>query len=128
MKRDLKKALDIVERQAKAQDLSMADIKDRVLWYYGRIINEARDQPIPHHKPPVDPQKSIQQNLVICLECGKSFQIITPQHMAKHGLTHQEYKEKWGIDVNKPLLSRRLSKRRGMKAKSRNRFRRQKRT
>jgi hypothetical protein len=43
MKHTVKKALEVVERQAKVQDLSMEDIKDRVLWYYDRI-NEARDK------------------------------------------------------------------------------------
>ena len=126
MLQDLKKALEIVERQAKVQNLTMQDIKERVLWYYDRETNKnaSKDKPIyPTHKPAVDPQKSIKQNKVVCLECGKFYKILTPQHMAKHGLTHQEYKKKWGIDQNKPLISKQLSKRRSMRSRSRNKTR-----
>src|SRR5687768_7570672 len=50
-----------------------------------------------------DPQTSIQRHQVICLECGKSFKLLSNRHLALHGLTPREYKQKHGIRMTQAL-------------------------
>ena len=64
-----------------------------------------------------DPQASIQRNQVICLECGKSFKLLSNRHLALHGLTPREYKQKHGIRMTHALSARTLSARRRKLAK-----------
>jgi predicted transcriptional regulator len=64
-----------------------------------------------------DPQSSIQRNQVICLECGKSFKLLSNRHLALHGLTPREYKQKHGIRMTQALSARTLSARRRKLAK-----------
>jgi predicted transcriptional regulator len=66
-------------------------------------------------EPAVDPKKSIREKSVICLECGKSFKILSKRHLAQHGLTPQEYKEKWGFKKNQSLVAKALSRQRKKK-------------
>ncbi len=64
-----------------------------------------------------DPQSSIQRNQVYCLECGKSFKLLSNRHLALHGLTPREYKQKHGIRMTQALSARTLSQRRRKLAK-----------
>ncbi len=64
-----------------------------------------------------DPQASIQRNQVVCLECGKSFKLLSNRHLALHGLTPREYKQKHGIRITQALSSRALTARRRKLAK-----------
>lgn len=64
-----------------------------------------------------DPQSSIQRNQVICLECGKSFKLLSNRHLALHNLTPRAYKQKHGIRMTQALSARTLSQRRRKLAK-----------
>ncbi len=65
-----------------------------------------------------NPQSSIQRTQVICLECGKAFKLLSNRHLALHGLTPREYKQKHGIRKTQPLSSRALTARRRKLAKN----------
>ena len=65
----------------------------------------------------LEPQTSIQNNQVFCLECGKAFQLLSTRHLALHGLNHRTYKEKYKIPLTQSLSARTLSARRRKLAK-----------
>lgn len=67
--------------------------------------------------PAVPPAKSIKEKSVTCLECGKTFKIITRKHLAIHGLDADAYREKWGIKKNTPLVCKELQRERRKKMK-----------
>jgi predicted transcriptional regulator len=60
----------------------------------------------PERKPACSPKRSIRDDVVICLECGRRTSSLTRNHLAKHGLTPEEYKAKWGLKPNQHLVSR----------------------
>ncbi len=66
-------------------------------------------------EPAVDPKRCIREKSVVCLECGHKTKILTKQHLAKHGLTPTEYKEKWGLKKSKSLVCKQLSRQRAEK-------------
>lgn len=55
--------------------------------------------------PAINPQDSIQEDYVICLECGKKFKGLA-FHTQVHGLSNWEYKKKYGLDPDIPLMSK----------------------
>ena len=63
-------------------------------------------------EPVIDPKKAIKMNSVICVECGAEFKILTKKHLALHGLTPAEYREKWGYGKRTPLVCKKLAKQR----------------
>jgi predicted transcriptional regulator len=67
----------------------------------------------------IDPKDSIQDDKVICLECGASMLQLTHKHLHHHGLSFQEYKTKWGFPAKQPLSSKNVSKARSRMAKKR---------
>ena len=67
----------------------------------------------------VSPEKSIQKNKIICLECGQEFRMLSPKHLKSHGLNGREYREKWGFSLRQPLCAKSLSDRRKRAGKAR---------
>lgn len=64
-----------------------------------------------------DPRKAIKEKTITCLECGKSFKILTKKHLASHGLDPDSYREKWGLKKNSPLVCKSLQRERRKKMK-----------
>ncbi|HIJ89825.1 MAG: MucR family transcriptional regulator [Desulfobulbaceae bacterium] len=69
--------------------------------------------------PSTSPEKSIQKNKIICLECGQEFKMLSPKHLRSHDLTGREYREKWGFSLRQPLCAKALSERRKKAGKDR---------
>lgn len=69
--------------------------------------------------PGLTPEKSIQKNKIVCLECGQEFKMLSPKHLRSHELTGREYREKWGLPLRQPLCAKALSERRKKAGKER---------
>ncbi len=67
----------------------------------------------------LNPEKSLQKNKVICLECGQDFKMLSPKHLKSHGLTSREYRVKYGFSLRQPLCAKSLSERRKKAGKER---------
>jgi predicted transcriptional regulator len=67
----------------------------------------------------ISPEKSLQKNKVICLECGQEFKMLSPKHLRSHGLTSREYRVKYGFSLRQPLCAKSLSERRKKAGKER---------
>ena len=65
-----------------------------------------------------DARKSIKEKSVTCLECGKTFKILTKRHLATHGLTPEAYREKYGYKKTQALACKSLVRDRRAKMKS----------
>jgi predicted transcriptional regulator len=61
---------------------------------------------------------SIQQEKVVCLECGKALQLISHRHLEIHGLTPRTYKRKHGLQLTQALCTEELARRREALAQS----------
>jgi predicted transcriptional regulator len=67
----------------------------------------------------VDPKGSIQEDKVVCLECGAEMRQLTAKHLSSHGLTIREYKHRYGFPLRQSLSAKALSKARSKAAKKR---------
>ena len=56
-------------------------------------------------KPPVSIRKSITPDYLICLEDGKKFKSLK-RHLRTHfNLTPEQYREKWGLPADYPMVA-----------------------
>lgn len=119
MEEYLKEALDIVKAQASVRNMTEEEITSMVRSVAEGIRYTAEDsQPeasAQGQAPAVDPKKAIREKSVVCLECGKQFKVITKKHLASHGLTPAEYKEKWGLKRSTSLIAKSLARERRKK-------------
>jgi predicted transcriptional regulator len=68
---------------------------------------------------PVTAENSIQNDKVICLECGAEMKQLTQKHLTSHGISSKEYKKKYGFSMRTPLAAKALTKARSKAAKKR---------
>ncbi len=68
---------------------------------------------------PITPENSIQNDKVICLECGAEMKQLTQKHLTSHGISSKEYKKKYGFPMRTPLAAKALTKARSKAAKKR---------
>ena len=54
--------------------------------------------------PAVPIRKSITSDFLICLEDGKRFRSLR-RHLAGHGLTPEQYREKWNLPSDYPMVA-----------------------
>jgi predicted transcriptional regulator len=67
----------------------------------------------------LSPEKSLQKNKVVCLECGQEFKMLSPKHLKSHDLTSREYRVKHGFSLRQPLCAKALSEKRKKAGKER---------
>lgn len=60
---------------------------------------------IEKQKPAVSVRKSIQGEQIICLECGGSFKSLKRHLMTHHSLSPEEYREKWDLPADYPMVA-----------------------
>jgi predicted transcriptional regulator len=112
-------AAEIVTAQASYTVLSADDIADslRQIAQTLKALQPTENGLEGDEVLPKDPHTSIQNNQVVCLECGKLFTLLSNRHLALHGLTPRAYKLKHGIRLTQALSARTLSARRRKLAK-----------
>ncbi len=110
---------EIVAAQAGHTRLSAEELGESLRQVFRTLQEVQRSGQSAEMEEPIsrDPQASIQRNQVLCLECGKSFKLLSNRHLALHSLTPREYKQKHGIRMTQALSARTLSARRRKLAK-----------
>lgn len=113
----LKEALEIVKAQASVRTMAEEEITSMVKTLASgiRVISEEDALAEEKQEAAIDPKKSIKEKTVTCLECGKTFKILTKRHLALHDLDAISYREKWGLKKNTPLVCKALQRERRKK-------------
>lgn len=71
----------------------------------GRVAGGVQVASAEKPKPAVNPKKSVFDDYIICLEDGKKFKSLKRHLMTHYGLTPEQYREKWGLDANYPMVA-----------------------
>jgi predicted transcriptional regulator len=107
----LKQALEIVKAQASVRTMTEEEITSMLRALTTGIQAMAEGSaPVADTEPAVDPKNAIREKSVICCECGKSFKVLTKRHIASHGMTVEEYKEKYGYKKGTSLVAKSLAR------------------
>ena len=74
--------------------------------------------PAPALVPAVPIRKSVTPDAIICLEDGKSFKSLKRHLNTAYGLTPEDYRKKWGLPVDYPMVAPAYAEARSALAKS----------
>lgn len=134
-KKLLELAVDLVQAQISAGKVTPEEMEMTLVRAYNtlRRIQKAEDEGVLMSYDPStadsgllsggsnvnDPRSSIQEDRVMCLECGSDFRQLTANHLRTHNLTPKEYKRKWGFPLKQPLAAKMLTRLRSRSAKKR---------
>jgi predicted transcriptional regulator len=73
--------------------------------------------PAPVPQPAVPIRRSVQQDYVVCLECGFRAQMLRRHLQVQHGLSVDEYRARWNLRSDHPVIAPAYSQRRSETAK-----------
>ncbi|WP_417407953.1 MucR family transcriptional regulator [Hoeflea sp.] len=63
------------------------------------------EEVVEKQKPAVTARRSIQNDHLICLEDGQKFKSLKRHLMTHHGLTPEQYREKWDLAADYPMVA-----------------------
>lgn len=114
----LKEALEIAKAQAGVRVMKEEEIAAFVhkVAQGIRAVAES-EQPVEQNREEMalEGRKSVKERSVTCLECGKNFKVLTKRHLAIHGMSTDDYREKWGLKKGTALVSKALQRERRKK-------------
>jgi predicted transcriptional regulator len=86
---------------------------------YRTLSGMGREQPIMVDKPaPAVPvKKSIYPDYLVCLEDGKKLKMLKRHLSTAYGMTPEQYREKWGLAQDYPMVAPSYAKHRSSLAK-----------
>jgi predicted transcriptional regulator len=84
----------------------------RALGELGKV--PATEEP---RKPAVPVRRSVEREQVVCLECGYRGQMLRRHLMTSHGLTPEEYRARWNLPHDHPIIAPAYAERRAALAR-----------
>jgi predicted transcriptional regulator len=74
-------------------------------------------EPVAERTPPVPIRRSVQRDVVVCLDCGWRGHTLRRHLMTRHGISPDQYRARWNLRADHPLIAPEYSQRRSAMAK-----------
>ncbi|WP_202361543.1 MucR family transcriptional regulator [Mesorhizobium sp. 131-3-5] len=81
-------------------------------------IRQPTEPETPTQEPAVNPKRSVFPDYIVCLEDGKKFKSLKRHLNVHYGLMPDEYREKWGLKADYPMVAPNYAAQRSALAKS----------
>ncbi|MDJ1159061.1 MucR family transcriptional regulator [Chelatococcus sp. SYSU_G07232] len=82
-----------------------------------RVVAGAAEAPAEAPKPAVPIKKSVTPDYIVCLEDGKKFKSLKRHLRTQYNMTPEQYREKWGLAADYPMVAPNYAKARSQLAK-----------
>lgn len=96
---------------------TLPDIIRKVHGAVQELAGAAEEKPAERPKPAVPISKSITPDHLICLEDGKKLKMLKRYLRTKYEMTPDEYRRRWGLSADYPMVAPSYAKRRSDFAK-----------
>ena len=98
---------DIVAAHVSNNSVSVDDVPSLISNVYGALSELGNAAPVVEEKlePAVSIRSSVKPDHVVCLECGKKMKMLKRHLSTDHGLTTEEYRARWGLGSDYPLVA-----------------------
>jgi predicted transcriptional regulator len=101
-------AVDIVSAYVSNNSVATSDLPQLIGDVHAalaRLTGGVVEGPAEAPKPAVPVRKSITPDYIICLEDGKKFKSLKRHLRTQYDLTPEEYREKWGLPADYPMVA-----------------------
>jgi len=101
-------AADIVSAYVSNNSVSTSDLPQLIGDIHSALIRVSGgtvEAPTEAPKPAVSVRKSITPDYIVCLEDGKKFKSLKRHLRTQYDMTPEEYREKWGLPADYPMVA-----------------------
>lgn len=110
---------EIVCAYVRNNALNVADLPQLIADVHGALRGlSTPPEPVVELKPAVPIRKSIGDDYIVCLEDGKKFKSLKRHLRTHYGMTPEEYRERWGLPADYPMVAPSYSATRSRLAKA----------
>lgn len=115
----LEMTTDIVASFVANNPVAAGGLPDLIRTVHDTVQELASDEPAapPRPDPAVPIAKSITPDYIICLEDGKQLKMLKRYLRSRYNLTPEEYRARWGLPSDYPMVAPNYAKRRSAFAK-----------
>ena len=105
---------EIVAAHVSNNTVAVTDLPDLIERVYKTLANVGSEQEPRADRPvPAVPVKqSVTPDYIICLEDGKKLKMLKRHLATAYGMTPEEYREKWGLPADYPMVAPNYAKQR----------------
>lgn len=111
---------DIVSAHVSNNSVAVNDLPSLIQSVYQALAKAGEPAPVVEEKrePAVSVRASVKPDAVTCLECGFKAKMLKRHLMTDHGLTPQEYRTRWNLSSDHPMVAPNYAAQRAELAKS----------
>lgn len=100
---------DIVAAYVSHHVVPVGDLGTLISDVHSALSNTSSPAPVvsvvEKQKPAVAVRKSVQDDHIVCLECGGAFKSLKRHLMTHHSLGPEEYRDKWDLPMDYPMVA-----------------------
>ena len=98
---------DIVAAHVSNNSVAVNDLPNLIQNVHGALTGIASKGGAvePKPEPKVSIRASVKPDYVVCLEDGKKQKMLKRHLMTNHGMTPDEYRQKWGLPADYPMVA-----------------------
>ena len=110
---------DIVAAHVANNNVEVADVPTLIETVYSALagLGGEQQQEEPRPEPAVSVRASVKPDYIVCLEDGKKMKMLKRHLMTSYGMTPDDYRERWGLPADYPMVAPNYAERRRELAK-----------
>ncbi|MGB3845429.1 MAG: MucR family transcriptional regulator [Sphingopyxis sp.] len=111
---------DIVAAHVSNNSVGLADLPDLITRVHGALagLGSSVVEPVEEQKPAVSIRSSVKPDYIVCLEDGKKLKMMRRHLMTAYGMTPDDYRAKWNLPKDYPMVAPNYAETRRALAKS----------
>ncbi len=98
---------DIVAAHVSNNDVAVDEVATLISSVYSALANVEGAQAAAEEppEPAVSIRASLKKDHLVCLDCGKKMKMLKRHLSTEHGLTIDDYRERWGLSQDYPMVA-----------------------
>ena len=98
---------DIVSAHVSNNSVAVSDLPLLISNVHNALsgLGERKEEPAPKPEPKVSIRSSIKPDYIVCLEDGKKLKMLKRHLMTHYNMTPDEYRQKWGLNADYPMVA-----------------------
>ena len=109
--------VEIVASHVQNNSVAISDLPQLIKTVHESLTSLTSEKSPERPQPAVSVRRSITPDYIICLEDGRKLKMLKRHLATSYGMTPEDYREKWGLPIDYPMVAPNYAKHRSSLAK-----------